>query len=158
MKYFTVLQICLQPISPVPPSLLLRRRTSVVCTARLREVTTSDRTRSASSPKTDTGDLRCDSSVFRDKRLISVHTDLVTPREQSSNARDCVFMARGKKGWTPEECEKLRALVRAGASPYRASVALARSVFPVKNKARELGCPFAHVRDVKNRTRAILAK
>src|ERR1700752_3055497 len=66
-------------------------------------------------------------------------------------------MRQGKREWTPEESEKLKALVRTGASPFRASVALSRSIMQVKKKAREVGCPFPHLRDVKARTREILA-
>jgi hypothetical protein len=66
-------------------------------------------------------------------------------------------MRQGKREWTPEDSEKLKALVRAGASPFRASVALSRSMKQVKNKARDLGCPFPSLRSVKARTREILA-
>jgi hypothetical protein len=66
-------------------------------------------------------------------------------------------MRQGNREWTPEDSEKLKALVRIGASPFRASVALSRSMMQVKKKARELGCPFPHLRAVKARTREILA-
>jgi hypothetical protein len=66
-------------------------------------------------------------------------------------------MRQGKREWTPEESEKLKALVRTGTSPFRASVALSRSIMQVKKRAREVDCPFPHLRDVKARTRKILA-
>ncbi len=65
-------------------------------------------------------------------------------------------MRQGKRGWTEEELEKLKALVKAGASPYRASVALGRSRAHVRIKAREIGYPFPHLREVKTKTREIL--
>ena len=66
-------------------------------------------------------------------------------------------MRQGNREWTLEDFEQLKALVRTGALPFRASVALSRSMIQVKKKARELGCPFPHLRAVKARTREILA-
>ena len=60
-------------------------------------------------------------------------------------------MRQTSRSWTEQDCEKLRALVEAGASPFRAGVALGRSTQVVRNKARDLGCPFAHLRDVKKK-------
>lgn len=67
-------------------------------------------------------------------------------------------MRQTSRSWTEQDCEKLRALVRAGASPFRASVALGRSAQIVKHKARALGCPFPHLREVKSRTRELLSE
>jgi hypothetical protein len=66
-------------------------------------------------------------------------------------------MRQSNREWTAEDSEKLKALVRAGASPFRASVALSRSMMQVKKKARELGYPFPSLRSMKARTREILA-
>jgi len=66
------------------------------------------------------------------------------------------LMRRQKRGWTEQECEKLKALVNAGASPFRAAGALHRSVNSVKSKARELGCPFQLLRSVKAKVRELL--
>jgi hypothetical protein len=61
-----------------------------------------------------------------------------------------------QRKWTTEDCEKLKALVQQGASAFRASAALRRSVPTVKNKARELGCPFPLLQGVRAKTKAIL--
>jgi hypothetical protein len=65
-------------------------------------------------------------------------------------------MRQGKRGWTEDEITKLKALVRAGASPFRVSVALGRSRAHIRAKAREIGCPFPSLREVKKKTRDIL--
>lgn len=64
-------------------------------------------------------------------------------------------MRQTSRSWTDEDCEKLKELVRSGASPYRAAVALNRTVTPTKKKARELGCPFPYLRDIKNKSRGV---
>jgi hypothetical protein len=64
-------------------------------------------------------------------------------------------MRRTSRTWTNEDCEKLTELVRSGASPYRAAVALNRTVTPIRKKARELGCPFPYLRDIKNKSREL---
>jgi hypothetical protein len=51
--------------------------------------------------------------------------------------------------WNDEQLELLRKFATGGASLLRASVALKRPMLSVRNKARELGTPFAHGRDVK---------
>jgi len=65
-------------------------------------------------------------------------------------------MRQGKREWTEADSEKLKALVRSGASFFRASVALGRSTMQVRKRARELGCPFPDLRSVKIKTREIL--
>jgi len=67
-------------------------------------------------------------------------------------------MRRVKSGWSEDDCKRLKAFVAAGASPYRASTALGRSLHSTKNKARELGCPFQTLQSIKNRTREILRR
>jgi hypothetical protein len=61
-----------------------------------------------------------------------------------------------QREWTAQECEKLKDLVQQGASAFRASAALHRSHASVRNKARELGCPFPLIRSLRAKTRAIL--
>lgn len=46
------------------------------------------------------------------------------------------------RSWTPEDIEKLKLLVRSGASPMRAGVALKRKAVAVQVKARSLGLTF----------------
>jgi hypothetical protein len=63
-----------------------------------------------------------------------------------------------QRKWTAEDCEKLKALMHQGASPFRASAALRRPLQMVKTKARELGCPFPPLRSLRAKTRAVLEK
>jgi|SRR3954463_10420679 hypothetical protein len=67
-------------------------------------------------------------------------------------------MRRVKSGWSEGDRNKLKALVASGASPYRASVALGRSLHSTKNKARELGYPFPTLQSIKSRVREILRR
>ena len=69
-----------------------------------------------------------------------------------------LVMRRMKSGWSEDDCNKLKALVAGGPSPYRASVALGRSLPSIKNKARELGCRFPTLHSIKSRAREILAR
>lgn len=55
----------------------------------------------------------------------------------------------GSKPWTEEEIERLRKLRAAGATSARISIAVRKSQNVVRAKARELGIPFAHHRDLK---------
>jgi hypothetical protein len=50
------------------------------------------------------------------------------------------------KPWTPEDDERLKALVTQGASVVRVAAALKRSHQPVRERARKLGCPFPPLR------------
>jgi hypothetical protein len=61
-----------------------------------------------------------------------------------------------KKAWSPDDCERLKALVASGATALRASLALKRSVAVTKNKARELGVPFRTENEMKRQRRQIL--
>jgi hypothetical protein len=63
-----------------------------------------------------------------------------------------------KKEWTDSDCERLKSLVASGASLTRASVVLGRRVASIRNKARDLGCPFPHFHEMKKRTRRILGE
>ena len=56
---------------------------------------------------------------------------------------------RTRQSWTPEQIDLLRSLVARGASVARASVALKRRCLAVQNKAREIGTPFPHAREVR---------
>jgi GcrA cell cycle regulator len=47
-----------------------------------------------------------------------------------------------RKPWTPQENERLKALVASGASVVRAAAALERKMHNVRNQARRLGTPF----------------
>ena len=51
--------------------------------------------------------------------------------------------------WTEEEDERLKALILSGASAVRASAALKRPLTTVKLKARKMGMPFRHDRELK---------
>jgi hypothetical protein len=51
--------------------------------------------------------------------------------------------------WSDEDTELLRKLHAAGASALRASIALKRGVPYIRARARELGFPFASVRERK---------
>jgi len=53
------------------------------------------------------------------------------------------------RSWTSEHVEKLRELVKAGASPLRAAVRLRRTTVSVQIKAKEAGFPFADKRVAK---------
>ena len=48
--------------------------------------------------------------------------------------------------WSPEDIEKLKALIANGASATRAAAALKRKIVAVQVKARALGTPFPTVR------------
>jgi hypothetical protein len=58
--------------------------------------------------------------------------------------------------WSDEEIGRLKMLVASGASAFRASVALNRSVVQIKKKARELGVPFPTNADLRTKRRKIL--
>jgi hypothetical protein len=55
------------------------------------------------------------------------------------------------KPWTDEEIARLKSLQASGATAARASVALKRSKSYVREKPRELGIPFATLRERKMR-------
>lgn len=57
--------------------------------------------------------------------------------------------------WTPEQIEKLKALVASGASATRAAAALNRKVLAVKKKANDLGTPFPTVREARAKLREV---
>lgn len=56
--------------------------------------------------------------------------------------------------WTPEQIEKLQALVASGASATRAAAALNRKVLAVKKKANDLGTPFPTLRETRAKLKA----
>ncbi|MDB5505254.1 MAG: hypothetical protein JWR89_5156 [Tardiphaga sp.] len=60
--------------------------------------------------------------------------------------------------WTPEEIEKLKALVAQGASAARAAAATKRKIMAVQVKARELGTPFSPIRTERKKRQEPLAK
>jgi hypothetical protein len=64
--------------------------------------------------------------------------------------QDRILMTRiTRRSWTRDQIDLLLALVEKGVSPVRASVVLRRPKLAVQNKARQLGKPFADVREVK---------
>jgi hypothetical protein len=66
------------------------------------------------------------------------------------NAREVTLMARvTRQSWTPEQINLLISMIEKDASAARASVVLRRSKIAVQTKARQLGRPFADVREVK---------
>jgi hypothetical protein len=58
--------------------------------------------------------------------------------------------------WTEEDAERLKALILSGASAARASAALRRPLTTVKLKAREMGMPFRHDRELKKELQRVL--
>jgi len=61
----------------------------------------------------------------------------------------------GKKAWSEDDAEQLRALIASGASALCASVALKRSLSVTKLKARELGVPFPSEAELRAKRRRI---
>jgi hypothetical protein len=61
-----------------------------------------------------------------------------------------------RKVWTEADCERLKALVAAGASPVRASLALGHPTGSTKNKARELGVRFPNQVETRRKIRKML--
>jgi hypothetical protein len=57
--------------------------------------------------------------------------------------------------WSESDAEQLRALIASGASAFRASVALKRSLSVTKLKARELGVPFPSEAELRAKRRRI---
>ena len=70
---------------------------------------------------------------------------LVSPFAVRANVRKII------KPWTDEEISRLKKLQASGATVARASIALKRSKSYVREKARELGIPFATLRERKKR-------
>ena len=60
------------------------------------------------------------------------------------------------KIWTEEDAERLKALISSGASAVRASAALKRPLTTVKLKARKMGMPFPHDRELKMQRQRML--
>jgi len=58
--------------------------------------------------------------------------------------------------WTEEDAERLKALILSGASAVRASAALKRPLTTVKLKARKMGIPCPHDRDLKKERQRVL--
>ena len=58
--------------------------------------------------------------------------------------------------WTQEDAERLKALILSGASAVRASAALNSPLTTVKLKAREMGMPFRHDRELKKELQRVL--
>ena len=58
---------------------------------------------------------------------------------------------RGSKPWTEEDIERLRKLRAAGATSARISIAVKKNQNIVRAKARQLGIPFDHHRDLTRR-------
>lgn len=65
--------------------------------------------------------------------------------------------SRIHSAWTEEECELIKAMVAAGTSAARVAVALKRRLISVKSKARDLGCPFPHERQLGKVRRKVLS-
>jgi hypothetical protein len=60
--------------------------------------------------------------------------------------------------WTPEEVEKLIALIAEGASAARAAAAMRRKILAVQVKARALGTPFEPVRVARKKWQEPIAR
>ena len=58
-------------------------------------------------------------------------------------------MRKLNRPWTSEDAEQLKKLHISGASALRASIALKRNKAGLMRRARELGIPFASLRDRK---------
>jgi hypothetical protein len=61
-----------------------------------------------------------------------------------------------KKAWTPEDEERLKAMVGKGYSPARASVALRRKLAAVRNHARKIGTPFPTMHQTRRRLNQVI--
>jgi hypothetical protein len=64
-------------------------------------------------------------------------------------------MRRQNNFWSEEDIERLKVLIASGASPNRAAVVLKRTRAAVQGRARQLGMPFPHPRDVRKRLLAL---
>jgi hypothetical protein len=60
-------------------------------------------------------------------------------------------MRRLLEPWTPQDDERLKAMVAQGASIVRAAAALRRRKEIVRARAKKLGCPFAPLRVVRQK-------
>ena len=56
-----------------------------------------------------------------------------------------------KSAWTNEDEERLRTFVAQGVSIIRAAAALRRPIVSIRNHARKIGCPFPHLRAVRQK-------
>lgn len=56
--------------------------------------------------------------------------------------------------WTAEKLDRLQELVSGDASVARAAVVMGRSMFSVRQKAREIGSPFPTQRTLRKRALA----
>lgn len=59
--------------------------------------------------------------------------------------------------WTDEDQAKLATMLDAGASAQRISVALRRPLDSIKQRARALGKPFPHERDLARERKKVLS-
>jgi hypothetical protein len=57
--------------------------------------------------------------------------------------------------WSPEEIEKLKALIAGGVSVARAAATMNRKIHSIRVKARALGTPFSPVRIERNNGRSL---
>jgi hypothetical protein len=55
-------------------------------------------------------------------------------------------MVTKKRSWTDDENQRLRDFVARDVSIVRVAATLKRSIISVRNRARELGTPFPHMR------------
>ena len=62
------------------------------------------------------------------------------------------------KPWTNEDNAKLAAMIEAGASARRISLALRRNLAMIKVKAKAMGKPFPHERDLARERRKLVAQ
>ena len=60
-----------------------------------------------------------------------------------------------KKPWTDDELARVRSMIETRASALRIALALKRPVVVVKQKAREMGMPFRHDRELAKDRRKI---
>ena len=63
------------------------------------------------------------------------------------------FFMKKRSSWDEQQLDRLRQHVVGGGSVYRASVIFKRPVFQIRLKAREIGCPFPTLRQIRAKTR-----
>lgn len=76
--------------------------------------------------------------------------------KESSGQKDVTMKPR-RTIWTDEDQAKLATMLDAGASAQRISVALRRPLDSIKQRARALGKPFPHERDLARERKKVLS-
>lgn len=64
----------------------------------------------------------------------------------------------GRAFWNDQQVERLRKHVAGGGTAIRAAVIFGISISSVREKARQLGCPFPTLREERTRLNAAMAR